>query len=255
MNCLIKLFCNDFKRRLKDSFLIGYNVIFPVVLILLLGYLTSENYSSKFTGYQYYSVVLIPFCVALAIISAAYAGKEEAYRKTAVRFLFAPVTRTHIVLAKLLSCTIVIGSYNLVVLIFSMVALRLPIAHKILPIFLLLLSETFTVSAVGLFIGYGMKNFIFVKNVLNIPILLSAILAGAFYPIGTLNPKLKVVIQLSPLTWVNRSLFLYIYDDRVDLLRKTGLISIGIGLCFTMLAIKKFRKEEFIHGDLPGYEK
>ena len=255
MGILYKLFVGDIKRRSRDSFLIGYNIVFPVIMLLLLGYLTSDGYGSSFTGYQYYSVVMLPFCIALAVISAAYAGKDEAYRKTAIRFMFTPIHKAQLVLSKLLSLTIVICCCNLIVLLGAMLLFRLPIEDKLIPVFGLLAAETFAVCAIGLFIGFGIKNFIVIKNLINIPIMLAAILAGVFYPFGTLKDSTNFIIQLSPLTWMNRSLFLSIYDDRMSLLFRISLICVLIGIGFTLLAIMLFKKEEYIHGDLPGYEK
>jgi len=255
MSVLSSLFYYDIKRRSKDGFFIGYNIIFPVVMILLLGYLSSGSYGKEFTGYQYYAIVMLPFCVAMAIITAAYAGKDDAYKKTAVRFLFAPVSSTQIVLAKLFSCLVIMSICNGGVLLFAKHLLKLPLSTQFLPVFLLLTAETFCVCTIGLFIGFGMKNFIVIKNMLNIPICLAAILAGAFYPIGTLSPRLEFVLKLSPLTWVNRSMFQAIYDGNASLLWRTLVVFAVVGVIFTILAIKLFRKEEFIHGDLPGYEK
>lgn len=255
MKSFCNLFCFDLRRRSKDSFLIGYNIVFPIFMIVLLGYLSSKSYGHQFTGYQYYSIVMPSFCTAMAIITAAFASKDDAYKKTAVRFLFAPIPYAHIVLSKLLSCTLVISCCNVLVLLTSRFVFHLPAYGEIIPISLLLMSESFTVCAIGLFIGLGMKNFIFIKNIVNIPICVAAILAGAFFPIGTLNHGLEIILMLSPLTWINRSIFLVIYDNSCLLLWRTSIVFVIVGIAFTILAIKCFRKEEFIYGDLPGYDK
>lgn len=253
MNCLSALLRYDLKRRSKDSFLIGYNIIFPIIMIVLLGYLLQGSYGRAFTSYQYYSIVLLPFSVAMAMISAAYAGKDEAYHRTAPRLLFAPVPKRWIVLAKLISCTIIISICNVIVLLFAGVVYQLPVLKVLLPVTLLLTSETFCICAIGLFIGLGMKHFILIKNFLNIPICVAGILGGAFYPIGTLNPKFNFLIKLSPLTWINRSIFLTLYDNSTVLLWRVAGFSMLTGIIFIIIAIKLFKKEEFIHGDLPGY--
>lgn len=249
------IFCHDLRRRLKDSFLIGYNIIFPMIMIVLLGYLASGSYGKKFTGYHYYSIVMLPFCIAMAVITAAYAAKEDAYKKTAVRFLFAPVALHHIVAAKLLSCTVVISLCNLIVLTAALLVFRLPIADRMIPLTIMLSAETFMVCAIGLLVGFGMKNFIFVKNLLNIPICLAAILGGSLFPIGTFHLGLRFLLEISPLTWINRGMFLSVYDDNSLLLWRITIILVTIGIVFAVLAARLFKKEEFIHGDLPGYEK
>ena len=255
MNTFICLLGQDFRRRSRDGFFIGYNIIFPLVLILILGYLSSESYGNGFTGYQYYGIVTLPFCIALSIITAAYAAKEEAYRQTALRFLFTPITRFQLVLSRLLSCTIILGICNLVVLLFTVLILKLPVKMNFLAVLTLLTVLGFAICSVGLFIGYGIRNFILIKNILNIPVMAAGILAGAFYPFGSLNPGWEIVIRLSPLTWVNRSIFYCIYDDESVLLWKVTGLCLLTGMAFISLAVLFFKKEEYIHGELPGYEK
>lgn len=255
MGILSTLFYCDMKRRMKDGFILGYNIIFPTLMIFLLGYLTSGSYGKEFTGYHYYSLVMPPFCCLMTIITAAYAGKDEAYKKTAERLLTAPISKTQIVLSKLFSCTILISFSNLIVISFAWIAFRLPLQQKLGQIMLLLTAETLCVCAIGLYIGLGMRNFILVKNTMNLPIFAAAILGGTFYPLGTFDHKLELLFRISPLTWINRSIRLSLYDGRDDLLIYTSLCLILTGLGFTLLAICSFRKEEFIHGDLPGYDK
>lgn len=255
MGNLSTLFCFDVKRRSKDGFFIGYNIIFPIIMILLLGLLSQSSYNKGFTGFHYYTVVTIPFCTAMGLITAAYAGKDDAYKKTAVRLLFSPVSKKDIVLSRLLSCLVIMSLCNLFVLLFAKLVLGFPIYWNIIPVFLILSSLSLLVCAIGLFIGLGMKNFILIKNVMNIPLSLFGILSGAFFPIGTLNPLLNAILYISPLTWVNRSIFLYIYDGNPTLLWVTTPVLTAAGLLFSIFAVKSFKKEEYIHGELPGYEK
>ena len=92
-------------RRIKDGFTIGYNIIFPTLLISILGMLTKNQFGDVITSYQYYTIVIIPFCACMALITAAYAGKEEAYAKTAVQSCSVSVT------ALLLSYVASYGNY------------------------------------------------------------------------------------------------------------------------------------------------
>jgi len=255
MNGFKALLFYNLRRRAKDSFLIGYHIIFPIVLIVLLGYLFSESYDNKLFSFQYYSIVILPFCNAMAMITAAYHSKEEAYHKTSVRFLASPISYTSMILSKLLSGFVIIACCNLLVLILARIFFKIPIIENVIPVVLLILAECFTVYAMGLLIGFGSKNFMLIKNLLNIPICLFAVLAGTFFPFASLNPVLEFFIRLSPLYWINRGIFLAIYDGHTALLWRTTRITSSIGVIVTILAIRFFKKEEFIHGDLPGYEK
>ena len=99
-----------------------------------------------------------------------------------------------------------------------------------------------------------MKDFLKLKNILNIPILIFAVLGGCFYPLGTWNKLFLVVLNLSPLRWINRCQFLLIYDNNRSLLYILSLIMIIVASVIMLLTILCFKKEEYGNGELPGYE-
>lgn len=255
MNAWSRLFIFDIKRRAKSSFTIGYNIIFPIVMIFLLGYLLESDFGKKVSSYEYYTLVMIPFCCMMSVITAAYAAKDESYAKTAYRLLVAPVKEQHIFLAKLLSCSITFSICNITVLRAAMLLWRIDTGKNIIGIIILLIAETFCTCAIGLFIGLGMKNFIAVKNFLNLPILIFAIIGGSFYRVGTLDRRVQLLFDLSPLTWINKSIFLSLYDQQYATLWMTSLLLCIVGVLFTLVGIKSFNKEEYLSGDLPSYEK
>lgn len=54
---------------------------------------------------------------------------------------------------------------------------------------------------------------------------------------GTLNQGFQFLINLSPITWINRSIFLMIYDQKNELIWLISGLMVSIGLIFTVLAI------------------
>ena len=245
----------NIRRRATDGFAVGYNIIFPFLMILLLGILCKNQYKGEITSYQYYTLVSIPFCTAMAIVTAAYSGKDDAYAKTAQRVMVAPVSVETIVLCKIISCTLVLTFCSMFVLLIAGRLWRLNIYSSITELFVLYIALSFMISAVGTYIGLGMKNFFTIKNVMTAPIGIFAIAAGTFFPVGTLNDRMQYLINLSPLTWINRSVFLALYDNSTNLLWLVTVVLITAGAVFTKIAIMTFNKEAYINGDLPGYEK
>ncbi|WP_167957174.1 ABC transporter permease [Anaerosporobacter faecicola] len=243
------------KRRVRDGFSIGYNVIFPLVITALLGLLTKKQFTQTITSYQYYALVMIPFCATMSIITAAYAGKEDAYAKTASRYLIAPIHEKNIVVAKILSCSLIFSCCNGVTFFVCCALWHIPSSENWWLIFLLLCVLSFVIASIGVLIGTGMKNFLVLKNVINIPIGLCAVAAGVFYPFGTSDRLIQSLQNLSPLTWINRFVFAALYDCRSKEIGILIVILVMVGVGMTALAVKNFQKEEFIHGDLPGYQK
>ena len=83
MNTFFPLLKLGIRRRSRDFFIIFYTVVFPIVIIALLGYLTSTSYGTEFTSYEYYSIVIIPFCLLMGVTSVVYAAADEKRMKTA----------------------------------------------------------------------------------------------------------------------------------------------------------------------------
>ncbi len=245
----------NLKRRIMDGFAVGYHIVFPFIIIFLLGALCKGIYKGEVTSFQYYTIVMIPFTIMMGIVTAAYAGKDDAYAKVAQRVLIAPITRRAIVMSKVISCTIVFSICSLFVYGIMAILFDIHTGKSLLGIMALCVSTSFFISAFGTVIGMGMKNFYTVKNVITLPICMFAILGGTFFPIGSFQAEMQMLLNLSPLTWINRSLFLALYDKNQRLLWSIIIILILAGMICTFIAVTLFKKEEYIYGDLPSYEK
>ncbi|MFL0251467.1 ABC transporter permease [Clostridium neuense] len=234
------------RRRSKDFFILFYNIVFPAVIIMLLGYLTSKSYGTSFTSYHYYTIVMIPFCELMGVTSIAYAAQDERIHHTAYRYMAAPITRTELVLSKFFSCAIMLSICDIVVLAIAKLMFHIPFNGKVTFIILLFISETVIVTGIGLFLGLACKNFAAIQNFLNLPITIFGFLGGAFFPIGSTNSFISFIIDLSPLTWVNRGIVACIYENNTHILIITSIVFMLVGSIITMLAVKFFKREAFI---------
>lgn len=240
------LFRLGLRRRSKDFFVLFYNIIFPIIIILLLGYLTSKSYGTNFTSYHYYSVVLIPFCGLMGITTVSYAAQDEKTLKTAYRYMAAPISKVELVLSKFLSCVIIFALCNVITWGVSRLLFNMEFNGRFLFVVLLLTCESVAVVGIGLFLGLACKNLDTLRNFLNLPIVIFGFLGGAFFPVSSLNPILSFIINLSPLTWVNRGIIACIFDGNAKILLIMSAIFILIGCTFTGLTVKLFKKEAFI---------
>lgn len=240
---LLKL---ELKRRSKDFFIIFYSVVFPIVSISLLGYLTSKSYGVEFTSFEYYSIVIIPFCLFMGITSVAYAAVDEKRMRTSYRYMIGPISKSALIISKFLSCVIALTICNSIVLIISKILFQLPINGNMIYLIGLLLCESVAITGLGLFCSLASKNFEAIQNFLNLPIVIFGFLGGVFFPVSSLNPILAFIINLSPLTWINRGIMYCLYVSNVRILLCASGILLGIGILFTILTIKYFKKEAFI---------
>ncbi|CEP80654.1 ABC transporter permease [Paraclostridium sordellii] len=236
------------KKRIKDSFLIGYGVTFPLMLIIILGYMATNYYSKEggITSYYYYSMVTIPFCTFLSSITLIYVAREESLNKCGERFIIAPISKTSIVLSKIIPSTIAISVYNLILLLVCNLIFKVDYRGRFLEIYVLIISLGFMSSAFGTFIGLCSKDFMSIKNIVSTPILIMAVLGGSFFPIGSLGNVFEMISYISPLTWVNRGIFMMLNDNIINVYMISLFIILGLGMLFTIVSIKAFKKEAFI---------
>lgn len=241
MRGFLPLFKLGLNRRLKDSFIISYGIMFPVVLILLLGYLGHEYYGGVegVSSYYYYTIVTLPYCTLLSSITLIYVAREEARAKCGSRFIIAPVDNVSIVLSKIIPSAIAVGAYNIITMVASKLVFNMNYKGHFIEVYLLLLTLGFMSCALGTFIGLCSKNFFVVKNFVSIPIMVLALLGGAFFPVGNVG-------WISPLNWINRGIFSIINDNTDSIFFISLIIIVVIGIVFTSLSIKKMKKEAFL---------
>lgn len=248
MREFIALFNLGMKKRIKDSFLIGYGVIFPIMLIGILGYMATNYYSGEFgiTSYYYYALVTIPFCTFMGAVTFIYVAKEESISKCGERFIIAPISKLAIIMAKILPATIAMGGYNVILLLICKFIFKVDFKGKILEVLMLLIVLGFLAAALGTFIGLCSKDFMSVKNIVSTPILIMALLGGSFFPIGSLGEIFQKISYISPLTWVNRGLFTMLNDSNNEIYMISIIVVLVLGIIFTAGSIITFKKEAFI---------
>lgn len=242
------LFIFGMKKRIKDSFLIGYGIIFPLLLIGILGYMASCYYSGNngITSYYYYTFVTIPLCTFFSSITLIYIAKEESLFKCGERFITAPIGNWALILSKILPSTLTVSTFNLAVMLVCKFLFKVSFKGYFLAFFLLLIALAFMSCAIGTFIGLCTSNFMAVKNLVSTPILVMGMLGGAFFPIGSLGKGIELLSYISPLTWINRGVFALLNDHNGILYSIALILNVLIGILFTIVCEKKFKKEAFI---------
>ena len=248
MNNFITLFNFGMKRRMKDSFIIGYGVIMPLFMIIMLGYMAPNYYTGEkgITSYYYYAMVTIPLCTFLNSVSLIYIAREESNYKCGERFIIAPINKISIVLSKIIPSTISMSIFNVILLVICKFLFKVNFNERFLEIILLLVVLAFMSCAMGTFIGLCTKDFMAVKNIISTPILIMGVLGGSFFPIGSLGKVMEIISYISPLTWVNRGIFIMLNDNSIKIYNISLVLMILVGIVFTFGAINKFKKEAFL---------
>lgn len=155
MNELKVLFSFGLRRRIRDSFLISYGIIMPLIMILLLGYLASGYYTGieGISSYSYYTVVSLPLYTFFSSITLIYVAREEQLFNAGSRFIVSPIHRPTLVLYKILPSTLVIFAFNLIVMLACKLLFKVNFQGQFLQVLALLGVFGYMSCSLGTFIG------------------------------------------------------------------------------------------------------
>jgi ABC-2 type transport system permease protein len=248
MDKFIMLFNFGMKRRIKDSFIIGYGIIMPLFMIVILGYMASNYYTGEngISSYYYYVLVTTPLCTFLNAVTLIYVAREESTYKCGERFIIAPISKSSIVLSKIIPSTISISIFNVILIGICKVLFKVNFRGRFLEIIVLLAILAFMSCAMGTCIGLCTKDFMSVKNIISTPILMMGVLGGSFFPIGSLGKVMETISYISPVTWINKGIFVMLNDNSMKIYNISLILTLFIGILFTLASIKKFKKEAFL---------
>lgn len=161
---LVLLMKQDFKNAITNPVTVLFCLVYPLTLILLFGFLFSNQYTGNIvTSYDFYGVTMLFYLSLVSATIASTVFMEERIKKANLRVAYSPIPRYKIYLSKIFSTFI-------------------------------LLSTTFTINMMILelvgIVNLGGKNFIYV---------LMLIIALLFFSI-TLGCAVCVILKNQDLT-------------------------------------------------------
>jgi ABC-2 type transport system permease protein len=235
----------DFKNLLKNPMWLFYATLFPILLVVILGFLMKDNYGSDVTSYDYYGITLMIYSILMSGMTSANAFMEVTIRKPNMRIIYAPGNPNVIYLSKIVSSFVFCGVCHLfdLLVICMLFQIRIqPIAY-ILP--LLVLLELFSVS-LGVMCCCIFKTEAMANQILSMVINLLAIFGGLMFPMDGYGKVIRTISHLSPAKWMVQTSFSVIYDN--DFSRFVPTI---IGLILATVAVFgickiTFRKEDCV---------
>ena len=120
---LLLLMKQDFKNAITNSVTVLFCLIYPITLILLFGFLFSNQYSGHIvTSYDFYGVTMIFYLTLVSATIASTVFMEEKIKKANLRVAYSPIPRYKIYLSKVIStfCLLTITfTLNMVILEFT----------------------------------------------------------------------------------------------------------------------------------------
>ncbi|MFD2210624.1 ABC transporter permease [Virgibacillus halophilus] len=193
---------------------------------------------------DYYAIVMTTMIALYAAISASFLITAERTRHTADRLMIAPVKKSNIFAGKVLGSIVINAVCIAAVVIVSIVALHANWGSHPGLVSLLLLSEIIFAISFGLGISYMTKTPAAARVIIMTVVQVASFFGGAYFKIDNPEGFMKILTNLSPLTWENDAVIKMVYANDLSALFPAIGFNIGAALLFMLIASVIFRKKE-----------
>jgi len=242
-----KLFVMDLMNLFTNPMWIFYAFGFPIVLILILGFLMSGSYGKDVTSYDYYGVALLIFGFFNAATFAANSFMEERIKSPNMRIVYSPVRPIFIPLSKILATSV----FCTVAYVFVALFLHLSVGvtyggSDVWAVFMIMLLSIFFFSALGVLVCCLLKSEGTTNQILGLLFALFSALGGVFFPVDGLGKVLSAASWISPAKWILTSFLRIIYDKDFSMLLPVCGGFVLLSAVSVFLCGRLFRGEEYI---------
>lgn len=244
---MLTIMKQDIVNLLKNKPIMMYLLVYPVVLILVTGFVFSSIFSDDIlNSYDYYGITMIIYLsmATVIILPELLFGSNVKYAN--YRIVYSPVPRYKIYLSKLIVSIFI--SYlilSIYMLIFNGIGLVNYGESNVGYILLLDLALViFSITFGGAFCLL-IKSEDIATKILNLVINVFAILSGLFFPMYIFGEKIADMANLSPISKVMDTFFSIIYDGDYTSLLSTIVTLLLCSTLFLLIIHFKYRPEDF----------
>lgn len=245
MKTLFLIVKEDLINLIKNPMWIFYATLFPILLVVTLGFLTNESYSSVVSSFDYYGITLIIYSALMSGLTSSNAFLEEKIKKPNMRIIYAPCRDSYIYISKIVATFIFEFIFHLIDMAILVLIFNIHLDSIFHLIIILALVELFSVT-LGIMMCCIFKTEMTANQILSIVINLLAILGGLVFSLDGYGKVVRAISLCSPFKYITKNIFQIIYDNDFSLFLPVILILV-IGTMI-MLGICKltFKKEDYI---------
>ncbi|MCL6222523.1 SagG family ABC transporter permease subunit [Streptococcus dysgalactiae subsp. equisimilis] len=205
---------------------------------------SSVQTSKGMTSADYYAISMFTMITFYSIMSAMNLVLSDRQQHTTNRIHLTGVSPSLLVLGKVIGAMLATTVQLGILYIFTRFVLRVNWGTNDWQIIGVTASLIYLSVAIGIGMATSIKNESFLTVASNAVIPIFAFLGGSYVPLSTLNsPLLNQLSNISPIKWVNDSLFYLIFGGQNNPIPVTLMVNIGLGTAFILLALIGMRKQ------------
>lgn len=226
---------------------IFYTVFFPLLMILILGFLSEGSYGIELSSYDYYGITMMIYSALNAATLAANSFMEQRIKSPNLRIVFSPVKPMYIYLSKIIATVI------FTTVCYSAVGVALHFmmnvnfgGEKAIFLWILMIAVEFFASCLSVMVCCIVKSEEITNTIVSNLITLLAVVGGLFFPVDGMGKVIEVISDYTPVKWISTSLFQIVYDNNMISFLPTLGILIVLGTICIFVSHKAFRMEEYL---------
>lgn len=205
---------------------------------------TSIQTSKGMTSADYYAISMFTMITFYSIMSAMNLVLSDRQLGAVNRIRLTGVSNVHILLGKLMGGMFATGVQLTVLYIFTRFVMQVNWGSHHLQILGVTASLIYLSIAIGIGLASGIRNESFLMVASNAVIPIFAFLGGSYVPLSTLNSEfINQLSNISPIKWVNDSLFYLVFGGQTNPIPTTLLVNLGLGTAFILFALFRMRKQ------------
>ena len=205
---------------------------------------TSIQTSKGMTSADYYAISMFTMITFYSIMSAMNLVLSDRQLGAVNRIRLTGVSNVHILLGKLMGGMFATGVQLTVLYIFTRFVMQVNWGSHHLQILGVTASLIYLSIAIGIGLASGIRNESFLMVASNVVIPIFAFLGGSYVPLSTLNSEfINQLSNISPIKWVNDSLFYLVFGGQTNPIPTTLLVNLGLGTAFILFALFRMRKQ------------
>ena len=246
MRRFFSIFKMDMLNLFKNPVLVGYNTVFAVLFILIMGYLFGGNYADIKYAYEYYAVTFLIYGMLNGAMTASNCFMERDIKRPNLRIIYSPVGSFPIYFSKILSSFIFDYVLHLLLIVILCPTLHIYLGRNPLWFILLMAPIEFASAALGVFFCCIFKCEEITSTLLSTVISILCFLGGTFFSLDGMGKTLAFASRLSPVKWLNDAFFALACDNDLTYFLSVFISGTAISALLVLGCRMLFRTEDYI---------
>lgn len=241
------IFKQDLRNIILNPVLIFSNVAFPILLILVLGFLSKSTYSNNFSSFNYYGITILLYTIVNISLTASNSFMDEEIKNSNLRILYSPIKISYVYISKILAATIFSSICSLIVIILTGLILKVNWGgYNVGYVLCIMILFTLLSSTIGVFLCCVLRSEDLTNTILSVVNTVVAILGGLFFQINGFGKIVRGISYISPAKWVSEGIFKIIYDNNFSLFIPTIIVLIVFTGVLMFLCKLIFKTEDYV---------